>query len=79
MISAHRALQCLFRRLLLLSLFLKGLLHGDGWRQVLRTEAEALQKLENAAVFFLKLCYYGSLFAGVVRELECGVKKKGRD
>lgn len=72
--STHRPSQLLFRVLLLQSLLLDGLLGGGGRRQVLRAEAEALQKLKDSVIFFLELCNQVTPFSSFGRKLH-GQKK----
>lgn len=73
--STHRPSQLLFRVLLLQSLLLEGLLSGGGRRQVLRAEAEALQKLENSVIFLLELCNQVTSFSSFGRKLHAKKKK----
>lgn len=68
--STHRSLQLLFGSLLLQRLPLKGFFCGGGWRQVFRTEAKTLQKLENATILFLELCDQVALCPNFARKLE---------
>lgn len=63
-------MQLLLGGLLLESLLLEGLTSGGGGRQVLRTEAEALQKLENSIILVLEQRYYVALCATNTRKLE---------
>lgn len=67
--ETYRCLQ-LPRRRPLERLPLRGLFRGGGWREVLRAEAEALQKLENSTVLLLELGDQVALCAGFVRKLE---------
>lgn len=60
----------LFSRLLLQSLPLEGLLGGRGWRQVLRAEAEALQKFKNSLVLVLELRDQVALGTDLIGKLE---------
>lgn len=69
-------LEWLFRGLLLHCLLLEGLFSRGGWWKVLRTEAKALQKLENSTVLFLELGNQVTLCARFVRKLEKKAKKK---
>lgn len=73
--STHRSLRLLFSRLLLQSLPFEGLLGGRGWRQVLRAEAEALQKFKNSLVLVLELRDQVALGTNFIGKLET---RKGR-